>query len=76
MTHGRPAAETVRNVRPGRANRTKGILMSKYEVKSGDTLWKLAERFYGDGRLHPVIAVINDLSNPDHIVVGQELEIP
>lgn len=50
--------------------------MSKYEVKSGDTLWKLAERFYGDGRLHPVIAVINDLSNPDHIVVGQELEIP
>ena len=50
--------------------------MSRHEVKSGDTLWKLAERFYGDGRLHPVIAVINDLSNPDHIVVGQELEIP
>ena len=51
-------------------------MSNKYPVKSGDTLWKLAERFYGDGRLYPVIAVINDLSSPNHIVVGQELEIP
>ncbi len=51
-------------------------MSSKYQVQSGDTLWKLALRFYGDGRLHPVISVINHLSNPDHIVVGQELEIP
>ena len=43
----------------------------KYQVQAGDTLWALAERFYGDGRLNPVIAVVNDLSNPDHIVVGQ-----
>jgi len=49
---------------------------AKYQVRAGDTLWALAERFYGDGRLNPVIAVINHLANPDHIVVGQELEIP
>jgi nucleoid-associated protein YgaU len=48
----------------------------KYEVKSGDTLWALSERFYGDGRRHRVIAVANDLADPNHIVVGQELEIP
>jgi nucleoid-associated protein YgaU len=48
----------------------------KYQVVSGDTLWKLAERFYGDGHRHRVIAVINHLSDPDHIIVGQELEIP
>jgi nucleoid-associated protein YgaU len=48
----------------------------KYQVKSGDTLWGLALRFYGDGRRHRVIAVANDLTDPDHIVVGQELEIP
>lgn len=49
---------------------------AKYQVESGDTLWGLAERFYGDGRLFKVISVINDISDPDHIVVGQELEIP
>lgn len=51
-------------------------MSAKYQVQAGDTLWALAERFYGDGRLNPVIAVVNDLRNPDHIVVGQELEIP
>ncbi len=51
-------------------------MSAKYQVQSGDTLWELAERFYGDGRLHPVIAVINHLANPDLVVVGQELEIP
>lgn len=51
-------------------------MTNKYQVISGDTLWGLAERFYGDGRRHMVIAVANDLADPDHIVVGQELEIP
>ncbi len=47
-----------------------------YTVRSGDTLWKLSEMFYGDGRRYRVIAVVNDLSEPDLIEVGQELEIP
>jgi nucleoid-associated protein YgaU len=51
-------------------------MSAKYQVQAGDTLWALAERCYGDGRLNPVIAIVNDLANPDHIVVGQELEIP
>jgi len=49
---------------------------AKYQVQNGDTLWGLAERFYGDGRLFRVISVVNDISDPDHIVVGQELEVP
>ncbi|WP_414688515.1 LysM peptidoglycan-binding domain-containing protein [Mycobacterium sp.] len=36
----------------------------------------MAEWFYGDPRLHRVIIEVNYLSNPDHLVVGQELEIP
>lgn len=49
---------------------------SKYQVANGDTLWGLAERFYGDGRRYRVISAINGLVDPDDIVVGQELEIP
>ncbi|MGH3725551.1 MAG: LysM peptidoglycan-binding domain-containing protein [Mycobacterium sp.] len=48
----------------------------KYAVRSGDTLWNLSERFYGDGRRYRVIAVINGLSDPDLIEVGKELGIP
>jgi nucleoid-associated protein YgaU len=51
-------------------------MSSKYQVQTGDTLWGLAERFYGEGRLFKAISVVNDISDPDHIVVGQELEIP
>lgn len=48
----------------------------KYQIQDGDSLWRLAQWFYGDGRLHRVLVEINYLSNPDYLVVGQELEIP
>jgi nucleoid-associated protein YgaU len=51
-------------------------MRGKYQIQSGDTLWRVAEWFYGDPRLHRVIIEVNYLSNPDHLVVGQELEIP
>ncbi|HEY2500237.1 MAG TPA: LysM peptidoglycan-binding domain-containing protein [Mycobacterium sp.] len=49
---------------------------TEYQVVSGDTLTGLAERFYGDGSLFPVISVINHLADPDQIDVGQKLLIP
>lgn len=51
-------------------------MSAKYQVQSGDTLWELAERFYGVGRLYRVISVINGVTDPNNIVVGLELEIP
>jgi nucleoid-associated protein YgaU len=51
-------------------------MILKYQVVSGDTLSALALRFYGDATLYPVIAIHNKLADPDHILVGQELEIP
>lgn len=58
---------------PGGAN-TQGT--TEYTVKSGDTLWRIADRVYGNGALWPTIADANKLSNPNLIRVGQVLKIP
>ncbi len=49
-----------------------------YEVKAGDTLGAIAQRFYGKASLYPRIFEANRdiLSNPDLIKVGQKLKIP
>ena len=47
-----------------------------YEVKSGDTLWDIANRFYGNPFRYHLIADANDIANPDVIDVGQHLTIP
>ena len=47
-----------------------------YSVKSGDTLSKIAKRFYGDANHYHQIAAANGIDNPDLIQVGQELKLP
>ena len=47
-----------------------------YTVVSGDTLWAIAERFYGDVSKYQVIADASGVANPDLIHPGQELTIP
>jgi nucleoid-associated protein YgaU len=49
-----------------------------HEVKKGETLWKIAEQYYGDGSLYGKIFEANRdiLKNPDRINVGQKLRIP
>ena len=53
------------------ANRT-------YTVKSGDTLSKISQQFYGNAKEYMRIFNANKdkLKDPDHIAVGQELKIP
>jgi len=48
------------------------------EVKRGDTLWKIAENYYGDGSLYMKIFEANRdlLKDPNLIQVGQKLRIP
>ena len=48
-----------------------------YEVKSGDTLTRIAQRFYGNanGRLYPLIKERNGLTSDD-IKIGDKLYIP
>lgn len=47
-----------------------------YTVVSGDTLWGIALKFYGDGMRYPEIAKANNIENPDLIYPGQVLYIP
>jgi nucleoid-associated protein YgaU len=47
-----------------------------YTVASGDTLWAISERFYGDGSKYQAIADASGVSNPDLIQPGQVLTIP
>lgn len=47
-----------------------------YTVVSGDTLSKIAKRFYGDANHYHQIAAANDIDNPDLIRVGQQLKLP
>lgn len=50
--------------------------MATYRVKAGDTLGKIAKRFYGDPARFTLIVGANALANPDRLAVGQELVIP
>jgi len=49
-----------------------------HEVKTGDTLWKIAEKYYGDGSLHTKVFEANrdSIKDPNLIRVGQRLRIP
>ncbi|GAB3630625.1 peptidoglycan-binding protein LysM [Pandoraea terrae] len=49
-----------------------------HTVESGDTLWKVAEKAYGNGSQYPDIFEANKpmLSDPDKIYPGQVLRIP
>lgn len=47
-----------------------------YTVVEGDTLWDIAERFYGDLSNYQAIADASGISSPDEIQPGQELTIP
>ncbi len=46
-----------------------------YTVVAGDTLFKIAEKFLGDGKRYPELAAANNIANPDHIEVGQVIKL-
>lgn len=50
----------------------------EYVVQSGDTLWAIADRAFGDGAQYPRLVAANPhtITDPDHIDVGQVVRIP
>ncbi|SEG45503.1 LysM domain-containing protein [Bryocella elongata] len=47
-----------------------------YTIKSGDNLSKVSKLFYGSANHYTTIAEHNGIDNPDHIQVGQEINVP
>jgi LysM repeat protein len=50
--------------------------MISYTVRRGDTLGRIARRFYGDAGRYPLIVAANRIPDPDRLVVGRKLVIP
>jgi len=51
-------------------------LPATYTVLENDSLWKIAEKFYGSGYNWVSIVSANQIKNSDKIAVGQTLTIP
>jgi nucleoid-associated protein YgaU len=47
-----------------------------YTIQSGDNLSKISKRFYGNANKYPEVAKANNISNPDLIKIGQQLNLP
>ena len=69
-----PTASVAPTPAPG--SETAAISGTSYTVVPGDSLWKIAERAYGDGYKWVDIAQSNDLVNPDIIHSGNVLTLP
>ena len=68
-------AQTPQASQPSNPAVTKG---KTYTVKAGDSLWKIAKQFYGNGASYSKISGSNSdkIKNPNLIYPGQVLTIP
>ena len=76
-----PSASTGKVAKPRNAampTATPAAGGQTYTVKAGDTLYTLAKRFYGDGKLWTKIADANKdkIKDVSHVPVGTVLTIP
>ena len=55
---------------------TKGTNNNEYTIQSGDTLYDIADRYYGSGIYFKDIAEYNDIENADQIKAGDKIKLP
>ncbi|HYU29852.1 MAG TPA: M15 family metallopeptidase [Gemmatimonadales bacterium] len=51
-------------------------MAQRYVIARGDTMGKIAKRFYGDAALFELLGRYNGIRDPNLVAVGQTLEIP
>ncbi|MBI3282710.1 LysM peptidoglycan-binding domain-containing protein [Candidatus Curtissbacteria bacterium] len=49
---------------------------SEYTIRENDSLSKISQQVYGTQELWPKIAGVNNLANPNRILVGDKLQLP
>jgi nucleoid-associated protein YgaU len=66
---------TVASAAPEAAPEPDALL---HTVEKGDSLWKIAEKYYGNGSKYPTIFEANQpmIKDPDEIYPGQVLRVP
>lgn len=69
-----PSQQTTPQTQMGDVEKDK--LPGKYQVKEGDTLFLIAQKYYDDGYRYPKLVEENKIANENLIEVGQVLEIP
>lgn len=71
QTLGDKAAKAPKEAKPG-----KSVGGTSYTVRSGDTLWAIAQRLLGDGARYPELAKLNNLKDASSLASGQVLRLP
>ena len=72
-----PAQDKAKAAPADKADKAQPVPGEEYVVKSGDTLGKIAQKFYGDARRADVLVRANpQLTDPNRLRVGAKLVIP
>ena len=71
-----PPAPAVALPRPPSAPAPRPANAVAHQITWGETLWRIAERYYGERGLFQELADSNSLDNPDRIISGRMLLLP
>ena len=55
---------------------TTGGAEQPYTIKSGDSLSKIAQLFYGNGNKYPKIVEANGIADPNNVPIGTQISLP
>jgi nucleoid-associated protein YgaU len=69
-----PSVKTIIVV--GGQEKIESITTNSYKIETGDCLWNISVRAYGDGFKWTELAKVNQITNPDLIFAGNIIRIP